>query len=115
MSERTTEEKIRICTRFLQRHGYQVIWPKTGKESVEVERLVASQRDQMLKMGGASVASLLSIQDVRAMLGCSKTHINTMVLDGRFPSPAIKGKRYTRWRLQDVQGYVAGASKQTAA
>jgi len=115
MSERTTEEKIRICTRFLQRHGYQVIWPKTGKESVEVERLVASQRDQMLKMGGASVASLLSIQDVRAMIGCSASHINNMVLDGRFPSPAIKGKRYTRWRLQDVQGYVAGASKQTAA
>ena len=106
MSMRTDEEKIRICTKFLQSHGYQVITPKNSKlRSAEVSRLVAAQREKMLAAGGASMATLLSTSDVCALLKCSGQHVRDLVKAGRLAAPIAKG----RWRLRDVQAYAAGA------
>ncbi len=109
MTMRTTEDKIRLCIKFLQSHGYQVIFPtRKQNESAERKRLVEASRERILAMGGASAATLMSIKEVAALLHCSIQHITNMVEDGRFPPPAIHEKRWKRWRLEDVQAYAKG-------
>ncbi len=122
MSEpKTTEEKIRICISYLQKHGYQVILPKFGKKSAEVHRLVESQREQMLKMGGASVASLLSTADVCALIGVSSWTLKRWVAADKFPKPVMGGGVFgssvstLRWRLCDVQAFVQAKTQPEVA
>jgi len=112
---KTTEEKIQMCIRYLQGHGYSVIFPVTNgpkkdKRSAHVAALVAQNRETMLRLGGASAATLMSIRDVTAATGISAATISAWVKDGKFPAPIIGGGRGSnlRWRLADVKAFCDG-------
>jgi predicted DNA-binding transcriptional regulator AlpA len=110
-AKKTTDEKIRMCISYLQKHGYQVIFPKYGKESAQVQKLVENQRDQMLKMGGASAASLINSAEVAALIGVHRDTIKRWVDEDKFPKPIIGGGVFggglpQRWRLCDVTAFV---------
>lgn len=58
---------------------------------------------------------LLSVKDVRALLGISRTQLWMGVKDGRYPEPIRFGPRTTRWRLSDIRACVAEAEKAARA
>lgn len=107
---KTTEEKIRMCISYLQKHGYQVIFPRFGKESAVVQKLVASQREKMMQMGGASAATLMNSAEVAALIGVHQDTIKRWMDEGKFPKPLIDSsaskKARRHWRLCDVQAFV---------
>jgi predicted DNA-binding transcriptional regulator AlpA len=118
-AKKTTEEKIRMCISYLQKHGYQVIFPRFGKESVLVEKLVAGQREKMMQMGGASAATLMNSAEVAALIGVHPDTIKRWMDEGQFPKPLINSspsKRARRhWRLCDVQAFVQGKTHSEVA
>lgn len=99
---RTLEEKIILATKFLQQHGYQVFVPNPSKGSAQVEKMKQRARSDMLKMGGASAATLVSYDDLQVMLKCSENHVRALVRGGVLPRPVVVGNRMHRWRLQDI-------------
>lgn len=38
--------------------------------------------------------------------GCSRAHHHQTVREGKFPAPAIRSPRYSRWRGSDVKAYL---------
>lgn len=50
--------------------------------------------------------ALADMRDVCALTRLSKSWIYAAVADGRFPAPAIKAPRMTRWRLADVRQWI---------
>lgn len=51
--------------------------------------------------------TLINVQQVRALIGASRAFIHDAVRKGRFPAPAVRATRFTRWRLSDVNGWIA--------
>ena len=49
---------------------------------------------------------MLRIEEVKEMTGLSRTTIYARIDEGKFPAPVRDGKRCSRWRLSDVQGYL---------
>ncbi len=116
---KTTEEKIRICISYLQKHGYQVIFPKFGRESASVAKLVASQREKMMQMCGASAAALMNSTEVAALIGVHPETIKRWLDEGKFPKPLIDSgpskRAPRRWRLCDVQAFLQAKTQSEVA
>jgi predicted DNA-binding transcriptional regulator AlpA len=55
--------------------------------------------------------ALVDISDICALLRASKSWVHAEVAAGRFPSPAIKRPRFTRWRLSDIRRYLIESSE----
>lgn len=53
--------------------------------------------------------SLLRLRQVCMVTGLSKSSVYAMLKEARFPEPIRLGKRCTRWRMSDVQGWIAKA------
>lgn len=51
---------------------------------------------------------MLRINDVKEMTGLSRTTIYARIDEGKFPAPVRDGKRCSRWRLSEVEGYMRG-------
>ena len=56
---------------------------------------------------------LLSIQEVVAMVGLSRATIYDMIKRRQFPPPCRAGLRAARWRLSDVQKWIAALKTAT--
>ena len=119
---KTTAEKIDLCIRYLRQHGYGVIVPNTMKRSIVSRDLVEAQRERILKLGGASAATLLTANEVAAMIGTTAATLAYYIKERGLPEPVMggkssghsgefrgrhKGERDRRWRLEDIQAYVA--------
>ena len=118
---KTTADKIDLCIRYLRQHGYGVILPTSLKRSAETVRLVEANRERILKLGGASAATLLTSSDVAAMIGTTAATLAYYIKERGLPPPVMggkngghggeyrgrhKGERDRRWRLEDIQAYV---------
>ncbi|MBF0614105.1 MAG: AlpA family phage regulatory protein [Magnetococcales bacterium] len=51
---------------------------------------------------------LLTIEQVAALVGFSKSWVWERVKNGQFPAPRIRGHRSTRWADCDVEMFMAG-------
>ncbi|QIM62909.1 hypothetical protein A1D29_06190 [Pasteurellaceae bacterium Orientalotternb1] len=54
---------------------------------------------------------LLSIKELIAMLNLSKTTIYALLKQGKFPPPFMQGSRCTRWKMADVENWLAQGGK----
>jgi predicted DNA-binding transcriptional regulator AlpA len=52
--------------------------------------------------------ALLAIPVVQALTGKGRSTIYGDVMHGRFPPPAIRSRRYSRWRAADVRRWLRG-------
>lgn len=59
--------------------------------------------------------ALLDINDVCTAVRMSKSWVHEQVRAGRFPQPAVKRPRCTRWRLSDVRAHLVDWTAQPAA
>lgn len=59
--------------------------------------------------------ALLDINDVCTAVRMSKSWVHEQVRAGRFPQPAVKRPRCTRWRLSDVRAHLVEWAAQPAA
>lgn len=51
---------------------------------------------------------LMVDEKVAASLGgCCRSKLFADVKNRRFPAPAIRGGRFTRWRMSDIQAWIA--------
>lgn len=50
---------------------------------------------------------LLRITEVVQMTSISKSHIYTLIKRAQFPSPISLGRKCSRWREEDVVGWIA--------
>jgi len=118
---KTIAEKIDLCIRYLRQHGYGVILPNTMKRSAQTVRLVEANRERILKLGGASAATLLTARDVAAMIGTTAETLSYYIKERGLPPPVMggknggqggeygrrhKGEHDRRWSLEDIQAYV---------
>jgi hypothetical protein len=99
------------------------------KRSAETVRFVEANRERILKLGGASAATLLTARDVAAMIGTTANTLAYYIKERGLPDPVMggnnrghggeyrgrhKGERDRRWRLEDIQAYVQSKGDQTA-
>ena len=56
---------------------------------------------------------LMSIQEVVEMVGLSRATIYDMVKRNKFPPPYRAGLRAARWRMSDVQKWIAALTTAT--
>ena len=68
-------------------------------------RVTADQNDETPLFKEA----LLKLRQVCLVTGLSKSSVYAMLKESRFPEPIRLGKRCTRWRMSDVQGWIASA------
>ena len=67
-----------------------------------------SMIDEAPEPAEPNVAPLLvGIETVSAMLAISERQIRSMLSGGRFPAPVELDARITRWRVADIQQWVA--------
>lgn len=57
---------------------------------------------------------LLPLPEVEATVGFKKSHIYSLVKQGRFPAPVAIGTS-RRWKASDVQAWIAEKVQQSAA
>ena len=50
--------------------------------------------------------SLLTIDELAAILSCSRSHIRRLWHVGTLPAPIRLGRRSIRWRVADLQEFV---------
>ena len=55
--------------------------------------------------GDLKMPELITIEEVREILGCSREWVRRAVRDGRFPKP-IKIGRMVRFYAQDIENFV---------
>lgn len=66
-----------------------------------------------LPVGHDDVA-LADINDLEALTRMKRSWLHQAVRDGRFPAPAIREPRCTRWKLADVRAWIADRIEQAA-
>lgn len=57
--------------------------------------------------------ALVDINDILAATRASASWLHAAVRSGAFPKPAIKGVRFTRWRLADVRAWLVQRAQVT--
>ncbi|MBS4002998.1 MAG: AlpA family phage regulatory protein [Afipia sp.] len=50
---------------------------------------------------------LIDVQTAARHGGMKRSHLHALVRKGKFPAPVIRAPRFTRWRMSDVQAWVA--------
>lgn len=61
---------------------------------------------------------LINEREVCDILGCSASHLSTLVRRGEFPAPIRLGPKFKRWSLGEVIGFVfekSAAAKKASA
>ena len=64
---------------------------------------------------GQSDVALADINDLEALTRMKRSWLHQAVREGRFPAPAIREPRCTRWKLADVRAWIATRIEQAAA
>ncbi len=60
-----------------------------------------------------SQSQLLSARQVGGLLSVSTRTVWRMLSSGQLPQPIRIGTRLTRWRLTDIQAFLAGVEKES--
>ena len=61
----------------------------------------------------AASDSLIDVKTTADKCGMKRSHLYALVRRGVFPEPAIRTGRFTRWRLSDVQAWIANPTAWT--
>ena len=59
-------------------------------------------------------AALLRVADVAKLISASKSSIWSWVGQGKFPQPVRFGERYTAWRTEDIDAWIASRVREQA-
>ena len=57
---------------------------------------------------------LIRLDEVLEMCGISRSELYRQIADGRFPRPVKVGLRAVRWRLSEVEAWMAGLPRTAA-
>jgi len=61
----------------------------------------------------AASDSLIDVKTAADKCGMKRSHLYARLRRGEFPAPAIRTGRFTRWRLSDVQAWIANPTQQS--
>lgn len=58
---------------------------------------------------------LLRLADVETAVGLKKSKLYSLIGEGNFPRPVKLSKRSVRWKLSDIQKWIANLASQEVA
>ncbi len=65
-----------------------------------------NQKKQSKSLPTAWEQGWLDAEQCQMLRRCSHAHHHKTVREGKFPAPAIRAPRYTRWRGSEVKAYL---------
>lgn len=61
-----------------------------------------------------TVESIKRLNDIKLIVGLSRSTIYAMIKRGEFPQPVLLGSRSVGWRLSDIQNWIKSRQEKRA-